>query len=197
MKSQFDDTVVSTPLVPDDFFIRPAVAADAEGLAGLAARTFIETYGPFNTPTNLQLYLTTSYGTELQTRELADADTATLLACDRAGEMVGFAQARRGPAPPFVSGDIPVELLRLYVDRNWHGRGVAQRLLAQARAAAREFGATTLWLKVWERNPRARAFYRKEGFTDVGIADFFVGTDRQTDRVMSRDLEQTPTFRAP
>jgi diamine N-acetyltransferase len=41
-----------------------------------------------------------------------------------------------------------------------------------------------LWLGVWERNPRAIAFYAKSGFSEVGIHDFLVGTDRQTDRVL-------------
>ena len=41
-----------------------------------------------------------------------------------------------------------------------------------------------LWLGVWERNPRAQAFYRKSGFADVGSQVFLVGTDAQTDRVM-------------
>ena len=45
-----------------------------------------------------------------------------------------------------------------------------------------------LWLSVWELNPRAQAFYRKMGFADVGSTVFFVGPDRQTDRVMARPL---------
>lgn len=50
--------------------------------------------------------------------------------------------------------------------------------------AAAELGGQTLWLGVWERNPRAIAFYRKRGYRDVGTTFFFVGPDRQVDRVM-------------
>ena len=49
-------------------------------------------------------------------------------------------------------------------------------------------GAQTLWLGVWERNPRALAFYGKCGFVDVGEHVFLFGTDPQTDRVMARAL---------
>jgi ribosomal protein S18 acetylase RimI-like enzyme len=49
--------------------------------------------------------------------------------------------------------------------------------------AARELGGRHLWLGVWERNPRAIAFYAKSGFVDIGSHDFFVGADRQTDQV--------------
>jgi ribosomal protein S18 acetylase RimI-like enzyme len=51
-----------------------------------------------------------------------------------------------------------------------------------AQAQARH--ARTLWLGVWEHNPRAIAFYRKRGFQDVGSHEFLLGQDRQTDRLM-------------
>ena len=49
-------------------------------------------------------------------------------------------------------------------------------------------GTRTLWLGVWERNERAKAFYRKGGFVDVGAHVFMVGTDAQTDRIMARPV---------
>ena len=49
-------------------------------------------------------------------------------------------------------------------------------------------GPRTLWLGVWERNPRAIAFYTKCGFVDVGEHAFVFGTDEQTDRVMARSV---------
>jgi ribosomal protein S18 acetylase RimI-like enzyme len=52
--------------------------------------------------------------------------------------------------------------------------------------SAVELGGRTLWLGVWERNPRAIAFYAKCGFVDVGEHAFIFGTEEQTDRVMAR-----------
>jgi ribosomal protein S18 acetylase RimI-like enzyme len=43
---------------------------------------------------------------------------------------------------------------------------------------------------VWERNPRAQAFYRKMGFVDVGAHTFVVGSDAQTDRLMVLALDR-------
>jgi hypothetical protein len=45
-----------------------------------------------------------------------------------------------------------------------------------------------LWLGGWERNERAKAFYLKTGFKDVGSHLFMVGTDPQTDRILVRGL---------
>jgi ribosomal protein S18 acetylase RimI-like enzyme len=92
-------------------------------------------------------------------------------------------------APDDIVMERPViEIERFYVAHEWHGRGIAQQLMACATEAAIRADAATLWLAVWERNPRAMAFYRKSGFVDVGSRLFLLGSDRQTDRVMSRLL---------
>src|SRR5664279_1757830 len=93
-----------------------------------------------------------------QTAELADPGQVTLLA-EHLGTIAGFAQLRTKRPPPCVTGDAPVEIARFYVDRAHHGTGLAQQLMAAARAAAIEMGGRTLWLGVWERNPRAIAYY--------------------------------------
>jgi ribosomal protein S18 acetylase RimI-like enzyme len=100
--------------------------------------------------------------------------------------MAAYAQVRHGsPPPPCVTGPKTFQLWRFYVDRPWIGRGIAQRLMAAARAEAEALGGETLWLGVWERNLRAMAFYRKCGFVDVGSHPYVVGNDPQTDRIMA------------
>ena len=47
-----------------------------------------------------------------------------------------------------------------------------------------------MWLGVWERNERAKGFYRKCGFLDVGSQPFILGEDHQTDLVMVSELAQ-------
>jgi ribosomal protein S18 acetylase RimI-like enzyme len=49
-----------------------------------------------------------------------------------------------------------------------HGRGVAQALMEHVLGRAAPLDADVAWLGVWERNPRAIAFYRKQGFEAVG-----------------------------
>jgi len=166
--------------------IRAAVSTDAPGLAVLGERTFRDTFAADNTPEDMAAHLATSYSPARQREELADPGRTTLVAATDAGELIGFAQLRAGEVPPAVTGPAPIEMLRLYVDRGYHGRGVANALMEAALEAAAEHGAITIWLGVWERNPRAIAFYRKWGFEDVGSHDFLLGSDRQTDRVMVR-----------
>jgi ribosomal protein S18 acetylase RimI-like enzyme len=57
----------------------------------------------------------------------------------------------------------------VYVTPAWRSRGVAEELLAVVEAEAVEtFGADALYLLVHEDNPRARAFYRRQGFVETG-----------------------------
>jgi len=167
--------------------IRLAAVSDAEVLAELARRTFHETFAATNDPTDMALYLSRAYGIDQQTRELSERDITTLLV-DENGEAIAYAQLRAGDLPECVTGANPIELWRFYVSREWHGRGIAKPLMERVMTAARERGAKTLWLGVWERNHRARAFYVKGGFAEVGEHLFLFGTDPQIDLVMVTTL---------
>ena len=167
--------------------IRRGTAADASTLAALARETFFDTFASTNDAADMALHLERAYGVAQQTAELTDPAITTLLV-DESGETVAYAQIRAGHAPTCVTGAAPTELWRFYVQRGWHGRGIAQALLARVVDEAMAGGAKTLWLGVWEHNHRARAFYGKSGFADVGEHVFLFGTDPQTDRVMARPL---------
>jgi GNAT superfamily N-acetyltransferase len=163
--------------------IRRGMASDAPALSAFAARTFAEAFGADNRPEDMQAHLASSYTIPRQTTELIDPDIATLLAF-QAETLRAYAQVRRHQPPPCVTQAQPIELYRFYVDRPAQGQGVAQLLMAAVHGAARAFGGQHLWLSVWEQNPRGIAFYKKEGFVDVGRKDFYVGPDRQSDRVL-------------
>jgi len=167
--------------------IRAGVANDATALAELAARTFRETFAAGNRPEDIALHTAHAYGTTQQERELADPDIATLLV-EVDGQLAGYAQLRSGVPPACVTGEEPVELWRFYIAQPWQGRGVAHALMRKVERDAYRRGGRTLWLGVWERNERAKAFYHKNGFTDVGSHVFKVGTDAQTDRILVRPL---------
>lgn len=167
--------------------IRRGTAADAATLAALARDTFFDTFAPTNDATDMAIHLERAYGVLQQTAELIDPETITLLV-EEGGQAVAYAQLRAGHVPECVAGAQPMELWRFYVTRDWHGRGIAQALMARVIAEAGQAGAQTLWLGVWEHNHRARAFYTKGGFADVGEHVFLFGTDPQTDRVLARPL---------
>lgn len=173
--------------VTQEFTVRTATPADAGRLSELAVRTFRDTYAEHNRPENMARYLAAHFSPRHQAEELADPEMATVVA-EAGDRLLGYAQLRAGTPPDCVPGPGRLELSRFYVDRPWHGRGVAQALMNGTVAEAGRRGARTLWLGVWERNSRGIAFYRKCGFADVGAQTFVLGSDRQDDRVMALTL---------
>jgi diamine N-acetyltransferase len=167
---------------------RPAVPTDARSLALLAEQTFRATFGAMNTPEDMNLHCEAHYSEALQHNEILDPDLDTLVS-EHGGQLVAFAQLRRGPGPECLSAQRPAEIQRLYVSQLWQGRGVAQDLMARVIGLAERHDADQVWLGVWERNPRAIAFYRKCGFAEVGEHIFRLGTDPQRDIVMSRPVQ--------
>jgi GNAT superfamily N-acetyltransferase len=166
--------------------LRRATPDDASTLASLGLRTFEETFARDNTAKDMTMFLAKTYGEAQQRRELEDANIITLLV-EEENVAIAFAQLHRAPAP---SEENAVEIIRFYVDRPWHGRGVAQTMMEESRRVARELGADAIWLAVWERNPRAIAFYEKCGFRDEGAKVFVLGTDVQTDRIMVQGISK-------
>jgi ribosomal protein S18 acetylase RimI-like enzyme len=167
--------------------IRRADAADAALLAELGARTFRDTFADGAKPEDMEAYLSASFGEGLQAAELADAASIFFVA-ETDGAASGYAKLHAGVAEVCVTGQKPIELARLYVGREWFGRGVGAELMRVCIEEARRLGHLTMWLGVWEHNGRAQAFYRKWEFRVVGEHVFPVGSDPQTDLIMERAL---------
>ncbi len=177
-----------SPAQIPDVIIRRGSVTDAAELAAFAAQTFKETYSADNNPDDLRAHLASTYGLAQQAAELADPLVFSILARLN-GELVAYAQVRRNMPPLCVTHAAPIELHRFYVDHRAHGSGLASRLMQVVHQAAREFQGHHIWLSVWERNPRAIAFYKKEMFVDVGSTFCVVGPDKQTDRVLVANVQ--------
>lgn len=167
--------------------IRRGTGGDAALLADLGARTFSETFAADNTPEDMAAYLASSFSPEQQAAELADSQCSFQIA-ETNGVAVGYAMLRSGSALDSVTGDEPIELVRLYVSKESLGGGIGAALMQACIAEAKQRGYKTLWLGVWEHNHRAQAFYRKWNFHDVGTHVFQLGGDLQTDILMQRSI---------
>jgi len=172
----------STPIT-----LRPAGPADNELLAEIGASTFADTFGPDNTPENMAAYLAASFSPARQAAELAELNSLFLIA-EVDGAAQGYVRLREGPAPASVSGARPLEIVRLYARQAFIGRGVGAALMHASLAEAAQRGCDTVWLDVWEHNPRAIAFYGRWGFRKVGTAVFPLGDDLQTDLLMQKKI---------
>jgi ribosomal protein S18 acetylase RimI-like enzyme len=132
-------------------------------------------------------YLESAFSPHKQADELTDPLNTFLLA--EAGEtVVGYARLHLGSPLSAITGAHPIEIARFYADKAWIGRGVGPALMQACLELARQKGCDTVWLDVWERNPRAIAFYRKWGFEVVGEQTFQLGSDLQHDLLMQCNI---------
>jgi ribosomal protein S18 acetylase RimI-like enzyme len=168
--------------------LRRAVAGDAPSLAVIAERTFRDAFGAHNSPDNMDLHCERHYGPDIQAREIADPGLVTTLALE-GGQIVGFTQVTLAKAHPSVPAEHAMELNRIYVAVERHGKGIAAALMRDAFATAAAAGADRLWLGVWEHNRKAIAFYRKSGFEIAGEHTFMLGLERQRDILMAARID--------
>ena len=170
--------------------IRRGTVGDAETLAPLAVVIFNDAFAdnPLNKPEDMRDYIAAAFSLEQTRRELADEKLMFFIA-EVEGAMIGYAKLHEHSTEDYVADEDPIELGRLYVLKDFHGRGIAEELMNECFEIARRKNYRTMWLGVWEHNHRAQKFYGKLGFVHVGEHIFQLGSDPQTDWVMERKLE--------
>ena len=166
---------------------RDADAADAASLASLGRRTFTETFGHLYKPEDLAVFLR-NHDEEKWRDQLGDKDFAIRLA-EADGEAVAYVKVGP-PSLPFEPRGPSLELRQLYVLQPWHGAGIAAELMDWAIAQARAYGACDLYLSVFVDNHRARRFYDRYGFEQVGQFHFMVGSHADDEYVMRLALRE-------
>ncbi len=166
-----------------NFHIQLATSNDAERLSAFAIAQFIATYADQNNPDDSQAYVNSTLTPKILRHELLDEKARTLLVV-RDTQLIAYAQIRFRDKHALVTQHDAVELQRFYVAHSEHGNGLAHTLMREVQQHALALGGQYLWLSAWERNPRAMAFYFKLGFIDMGVTDFYVGSDRQTDHIL-------------
>ena len=153
---------------------------DGAAVAGLFRTSFVATFGHLYSQKDLGAFLA-GVGAPAFEAELADPRFDFRLAEDD-GVPAGFAKLGPDDLPGAAPGAI--ELYQLYVLEPWKGRGIASALMDWAIASARAGGAPELRLTVYIDNHRARRFYERYGFQEVGKYVFMVGNHADDDRIM-------------
>jgi diamine N-acetyltransferase len=99
------------------------------------------------------------------------------------GEPIGYAKLTSMRAPATDPAPGAMELQQIYVLPEWHGTGVAASLMEWGLATARSQGAPEVYLTVFDHNERAKRFYARYGFQEVGRCTFRLGDRIDDDRI--------------
>ena len=160
---------------------------DVAPLQKIAEETFFETFAPHNTTDNMEQYMTTGFTTEKLTAELQNQNSEFYFAVLQ-DEVVGYLKVNFGNAQTELQDSDSLEIERIYVSKDFHGKKVGQILYDKALEIADEKALKYVWLGVWEENSRAIQFYKKNGFVEFGRHIFRFGNEDQTDLMMKKML---------
>jgi len=151
---------MSTPQRPE-IHVRRAGAADIADLLTVSTNLWREDAGTHD-PTVMNTSWPAQHGRESFEALVEDPDRLGVLAyagADLAGGLMGS-------LPPLTAFTLVREarLNSLWVDPSLRGGGVGSLLVAEFGAWVREKGAPFALVTAFAANPRAQAFYQREGF---------------------------------
>jgi ribosomal protein S18 acetylase RimI-like enzyme len=170
--------------------IRRGNINDVALLQQIGRATFDDTFGNTCTKEDMRGVLDLFFNSAQVALELQD-ESDNFFFFEQDGITKGYLRINAKHACPLESfqNRKSIELVRLYILKEFHGLGVANELMNFALDFARNNGFDLMYLSVWEYNFRARGFYEKHGFVNTGLEnDFPLGSTPQTDFWFVKDL---------
>jgi diamine N-acetyltransferase len=154
-----------------------------EQLQNIGRQTFFETFSEVNSPENMTSYLEEGFSIAKLTKELNNPNSEFYFAVFN-DEIIGYLKINFGQSQTELQDEKALEIERIYVLKEFHGNNIGQILYNKALEIAKKIEAKYIWLGVWEENPRAISFYKKNGFVAFDKHIFHLGNDAQTDIMM-------------
>ena len=161
---------------------------DINKLQQIGRQTFYETFSAGNSEENMTRYLDDSFSINKLTAELNDKDSEFYFA-ELDNNIIGYLKLNFGRSQTELKDNKALEIERIYVLKEFHGKKVGQLLYEKAISIAMQKNSDYVWLGVWEENPRAINFYKKNGFIEFDKHIFVLGSDIQTDIMMKLMLK--------
>jgi ribosomal protein S18 acetylase RimI-like enzyme len=172
-----------------EVIIRSADLSDAPLLAEIGRISFDDAFSshPANDPKDMAAYMNEAFDEQTIASELNDPNSHYFIA-EVGGNPAGYAKIKTNSIEDGIVASNPVELCRLYSLTEFIGCGIGKALMLKTLEFAKNHEADVLWLGVWEFNLRAQDFYRRFGFEKCGEHTFLLGSDPQTDWLMTLKL---------
>lgn len=158
-------------------------------LQSISRKTFSETFAEHNTKDDLNAYLNQQLSIAQLSVEINHPYSAFYLA-EKNNSVIGYLKLNWNNAQTEMIDTAAFEIERIYVLKEYFGKGLGQFLMDTAMDIAKKMQPSYIWLGVWEKNARAIRFYEKNGFTIFSSHLFKLGNDIQTDLLMKFEIDQ-------
>lgn len=167
--------------------LRRCTVDDLPELQKISYETFDETFRDHNTRENMEAYLDNAYTSEKLESEL-NTKGSRFYFLYFSDVLAGYLKLNIGKAQTEDMSDQSLELERIYIKTPFQKKGLGKHLINKAIETAEKLDKKEIWLGVWEYNENALGFYKQLGFVRTGAHSFFMGTDEQTDYIMTKTL---------
>jgi len=156
---------------------------DAEELQYISKQTFFETFSNENSESDMKQYLDENLSLDTLEKEIINTNSEfyVLLLNQKT---IGYLKLNFGEAQTELKNNSSLEIERIYILQEFHGKNMGQLLYEKALEIAKIRGFNEIWLGVWEKNKRAISFYKKNGFIEFDTHVFKLGNDEQIDIMM-------------
>ncbi len=171
----------------DNIKISKVTLADISRLQLISKQTFAETFTEHNTTEDMQFYLDHNLSIDKLSEELSDQNSEFYFAL-LDNNIIAYLKINFGSAQTELKDKSSLEIERIYVLKDFHGKKIGQVLYDKAIEIAKRLNCEYVWLGVWEKNQRAIQFYKKNGFMEFDKHIFKLGNDEQTDIMMRLKL---------
>lgn len=166
---------------------------DITSLIKISKQTFIETFSSENSNENMVAYLENQFSIETLKNELTNPNTEFYFA-ELNKAVIGYLKVNFGNSQTEIKNENTLEIERIYVLEEFHGKKIGQQLFTKAVEIAKKKKVDFIWLGVWEHNRKAIQFYTKNGFIEFDKHIFKLGDDHQTDPMMKLTLNTKNEF---
>ena len=129
----------------------------------------------FRNKEELLEYLENTYCPVKLAKSLRKENNVYLLALAD-GEPAGFAKIKKHSLNEHIESGAQMELQKIYVLQEYHGKGIGTALLKETRNLARDIYPDYIWLDTHISNENAIRLYEKNGFKKIGKQLFTIGT---------------------
>jgi ribosomal protein S18 acetylase RimI-like enzyme len=143
--------------------IHRATIANIDELQKISRDTFFETFAHSTSEENMCQYLENNFSKEQLSKEIEDEHSAFYFA-KLENTVIGYLKINYSGAQTELNDQKSLEVERIYIGKEYYGKGVGQLLLDFALQIAKQQQMDYVWLGVWEENHRAIQFYLKNGF---------------------------------
>ncbi len=161
-------TATHSQPVDKEVTYRSAVLSDVRKLSVLYTQCYIHAYAIDGVSDEYANFITRQFSTERLSQAVSE-HPGNIIVAEYDGNLVGVVEVAFDQKCPLGELVAP-ELNKLYVLQWFGSQGIGHRLLQESERLVRSKGEKQMWLWAWDQNPRAIAFYERQGYRVVGPA---------------------------